>query len=67
MGYIEVITHLRTIDPNFQRDIQVVRGSRRWILKGDLEVVPIRSHIQEFILLVNVNLKCLSTVFFGEP
>ena len=23
MGYIGVITHLQTIDPNFQRDIQV--------------------------------------------
>ena len=40
MGYIEVITHLRTIDPNFQRDIQVVRGSRRWILKGDFGSGP---------------------------
>ena len=71
--YIEVITHLRTIDPNFQRDIQVVA---EWVGKvgvggesadWDLEVVPIRSHIQEFISLVNVNLKILSTVFFGEP
>ena len=26
MGCIGVITHLLTIDPNFQRDIQVVAG-----------------------------------------
>ena len=28
MGYTGVITHLLTIDPNFQQDIQVVSGSR---------------------------------------
>ena len=33
MGYIEVITHLLTIDPNFQRDIQVVYLKETWLLK----------------------------------
>ena len=28
MGYIRVITYLLTIDPNFQRDIQVVQWAQ---------------------------------------
>ena len=28
MGYIVVITHLLTIDPNFQRDIQVAKRTK---------------------------------------
>ena len=34
MGYIGVVTHLLTIDPNFQRDIQVHLCSKIWRLPG---------------------------------
>ena len=36
MGHIEVITHLLTIDPNFQRDIQV-----RGVVAVAQETIPL--------------------------
>ena len=56
MGYIGVITHLLTIDPNFQRDIQVEERQKntkdRWITNPD---APCVEYLPTFHLIFLAN------------